>query len=230
MANVANSVANAGAFVIALLGAESTGKTTLAQSLQAALATPTCRVTVVGEYLREFCDARGRTPNRDEQQHIADEQTRRIEAAVADHDIVIADTTALMIAVYSDHVFGDTSLYAGAQTAHARCDLTLLTALDIAWQADGLQRDGPQVREPVDARVRAALGRARAGYAVVSGAGATRLESALASVRRAMHPPAKAIDSDSDSDAANADGARWQWHCERCGDAHCERHALLPRP
>ena len=226
------NVAKAGAFVIALLGAESTGKTTLAQSLRTALTTPTCRVTVVGEYLREFCDARGRTPNRDEQQHIADEQTRRIEAAAASHDIVIADTTALMIAVYSDHVFGDTSLYAGAQTAHARCDLTLLTALDIAWQADGLQRDGPQVREPVDARVRASLGRARAVYAVVSGSGPARSESALASVQRAMHPPAEAIDSDANADAgavANADGARWHWHCERCGDAHCERRALLPR-
>ena len=220
--------ANTAAFVIALLGAESTGKTTLAQSLRTALATPACRVAVVGEYLREFCDARGRTPFRDEQQHIADEQTRRIEAAAAHHDIVIADTTALMIAVYSDQVFGDTSLYADAQAAHAGCDLTLLTALDIAWQADGMQRDGPQVREPVDARVRAALGRARAAYAVVSGSGTARSVSALASVRRAMHPPAEAIDGDRAADAS-ADPARWHWHCERCGDANCERQALLPR-
>ncbi len=216
-------VANTGAFVIALVGAESTGKTTLAQALRTALATPTCRIAVVGEYLREFCDARGRTPLRDEQPHIAAEQTRRIEATAADHDIVIADTTALMIAVYSDQVFGDTSLYADAQAAHARCDLTLLTALDVAWQADGLQRDGPQVREPVDARVRAALGRARAVYAVVSGSGSARSESAMASVRRAMDPPAESVD-------ANVGPARWHWHCERCGDANCERQALLPRP
>ena len=30
-------------------------------------------------------------------------------------------------------------------------------ALDIAWQPDGLQRDGPQVRVPVDSRVRSLL-------------------------------------------------------------------------
>ena len=220
-------VANTDAFVVALLGAESTGKTTLALALRTALATPTCRVALVGEYLREFCDARGRTPLRDEQPHIAAEQTRRIEAAAADHDIVIADTTALMIAVYSDQVFGDTSLYAEAQAAHARCDLTLLTALDIVWQADGLQRDGPQVREPVDARVRAALGRAGAVYAVVSGSGAARSESAMASVRRAMDPRTEAIGGDADADPGPA---RWHWHCERCGDANCERQALLPRP
>ena len=211
------------AFVIALLGAESTGKTTLAGALQAALSTASCRVAVVAEYLREFCDAHGRTPRIDEQLHIAAEQTRRIEAARAGHAIVIADTTALMIAVYSDLVFGDTRLYASAQAAHARCDLTLLTALDIAWQADGLQRDGPQVREPVDALVRAALGRAGSSYSVVAGSGAARVQAALACVQRAMQPPPTA---DVDADA---DGSRWHWHCERCGDAACERRTMLPR-
>ena len=219
------------AFVIALLGAESTGKTTLAGALLAALSTSTCRVAVVGEYLREFCDAHGRTPRIDEQPHIAAEQTRRIEAACADHDIVIADTTALMIAVYSDQVFGDTRLYASAQAAHARCDLTLLTALDIAWQADGLQRDGPQVREPVDALVRAALGRAGSSYSVVAGSGTARVQAALACVQRAMQPPPVVGSTADPIDAPDpdADPARWHWHCERCGDAACERRAMLPR-
>ena len=150
-------------FVIALLGAESTGKTTLALDLREALGTPDRRVMVVSEYLREFCEREGRTPHAHEQRHIADEQTRRIEAAAHEHDLVIADTTALMVAVYSDLIFGDALLYASAQAAHAQCDLTLLTALDLAWQADGLQRDGPQVQEPVDMLVRRALDRAGLG-------------------------------------------------------------------
>ena len=205
-------------FVIALLGAESSGKTTLALALRDALAEPQRSVAVVPEYLREFCDREGRTPRQHEQQLIADEQTRRIEAAARDHDIVIADTTALMIAVYSDQVFGDTSLYASAECDHARCDLTLLTALDLPWQPDGLQRDGPHVREPVDARVRAALARAGVAYSVVFGSGAARLEAALACVQRALGPPP----------LPDEGSARWQWHCERCGDANCERHAILP--
>jgi nicotinamide riboside kinase len=205
-------------FVIALLGAESTGKTTLARALHGVLATERSSVIVVPEYLREFCDQHRRTPLPHEQALIADEQTQRIAAAARTHDIVIADTTALMIAVYSDQVFGDTSLYPSAQAAHARCDLTLLTALDLAWQPDGLQRDGPHVREPVDARVRAALGRAGSSFSVIFGTGAARLEAALASVQRALDTPRN-----------DAESARWHWHCERCGDADCERHALLPR-
>lgn len=201
--------------VVGLLGAESTGKTTLAHALGAALAAQGHSVAVVPEYLREFCAHHGRTPRQNEQRGIADEQTHRIDAASRLHDIVIADTTALMIAVYSDHVFGDPSLYAHAQAAHARCGLTLLTALDLPWQADGLQRDGPQVRLPVDALVRAALAQAALPYSVIFGTGTSRLQAALACVTRALSAPPSAGDT-----------ARWQWVCDRCGEAACERHWL----
>ena len=212
------------ALVIALLGAESTGKTTLAHALGAALATPQQRVVVVGEYLREFCAAHGRTPQRHEQAQIAAEQTRRIEAAAVAHSVVIADTTALMTAVYSEQIFGDFSLYPQAQTDHLCCDLTLLTALDLAWEADGLQRDGAHVREPVDARVRAALGRAGVSYAVIAGSGAARLDTALAALAAAQ----RALQPLQEDDASGA-APRWQWHCERCGDAGCERRSFLPK-
>lgn len=202
------------AFVIGLLGAESTGKTTLAAELGTALAAPGRRVAVVPEYLREFCHRAGRTPRLNEQAGIAAQQSLRIAEAARSHEIVVADTTALMIAVYSEQVFGDTSLYDSALADHARSSLTLLTALDLPWQADGLQRDGPHVREPVDALVRAALARAAIDCAVVFGQGPQRLANALAAVQRALHPP-------------QDDGTkRWQWVCDRCGDAGCERHWL----
>lgn len=203
--------------VIALVGAESTGKTALSTALRDALAGEGRDAVVVAESLREFCEHEGRTPTREEQPGLAAEQTRRIAVAAERHEIVVADTTALMTAVYSDQVFKDVSLYASAESVHARYRTTLLTALDLPWRADGFQRDGAQVRAPVDARLRAALQRAGAPYSVVSGIGPARLTAALAAVRRALNPPL--------DDAA---GPRWRWVCERCGDAHCEQH-LLPR-
>ena len=207
-------------FVIALLGAESTGKTSLTHALVQTLSADGRRVVGVTEYLRDFCNEHGRTPRHDEQAGIADTQTQRIAEAARHVDVVVADTTALMIAVYSDKVFGDTDLYAWAIDAHRACDLTLVTALDLPWRADGLQRDGPQVREPVDALLRAALARGGIDYSVVSGSGPARLEAALKAVRHAL-----ALPSAEDESAANP---RWQWVCERCGDGDCERH-LLPR-
>jgi len=204
--------------VIALVGAESTGKTTLAGQLRDALRDEGRSVAVVGEYLREFCDAQGRTPRVDEQAGIAAEQARRIAEAAAAHDVVIADTTALMIAVYSEQVFGDTTLYADALALQRGYALTLVTALDIPWIADGLQRDGPHVRAPVDALLRAALARGDVGYSVVAGTGPARLSHALLAARHALLET-------SVLDEARAN-PRWQWVCERCGDGDCERHLL----
>ena len=177
-----SGVGNA-AFVVVLLGAESTGKTTLAHAIGAALQARGERVAVVDEALREFCDRHRRTPRRDEQAGIAAEQSRRIEAASArDGVVVVADTSALMIAVYSDFVFADRSLYADAQAEQRRVALTLVTALDLPWQADGLQRDGDHVRAPVDALLRASLQRAGVAFRTVGGSGSDRLANALAAI------------------------------------------------
>jgi len=170
--------------VVVLLGAECTGKTSLAASLRETLAAQGQDVAVVPEYLREFCAARGRTPVAYEQAGIAREQTRRIDLARKCHAIVIADTGALMTAVYSDLFFGDASLYAPALEAHQGSEVTLLTGLDLPWQADGIQRAGQQSRMAVDARIRAALGRSQTPNSVGYGSGDQRVQMALAAIRR----------------------------------------------
>ena len=109
--------------------------------------------------------------------------------SAATSDIVIADTTALMIAIYSAMLFEDGSLYQLALARQREYDLTLLTGLDLPWVADGLQRDGPHVREPVDALVRNSLARAGVSYCVVYGRGEERLFNALAAVERELRPP-----------------------------------------
>lgn len=203
--------------VIALLGAESTGKSTLTHDLAAALQAEGLVVGQVDEYLREFCVQTGRTPLPGEQAGIAAEQTRRIAAArtarLPPPDTVIADTTALMTAVYSDLIFGDTTLYAQALADHRQADLTLLMALDLPWVADPL-RDGPQVQQPVDRLLRTALIGAGIPFAVISGSGPQRLAAALAA-RAAWQ---RRIEG------STVPARAWQHVCGRCGDPACERH------
>jgi nicotinamide riboside kinase len=175
---------------IAIVGAESTGKTTLAVTLVERLkvvAGPRgLRVTGVSEVLREWCDAQGRTPLLHEQAAIAEEQHARIESAAARHDIVVSDTTAAMTTIYSRLVFGDRSLDLRAAELHRRMSLTLLTVPDLPWQADGLQRDGPHVQAPVDRLLRAWLAQHGLPYALVSGHGEKRTAAALAAVQPAL--------------------------------------------
>ncbi len=176
--------------VIALLGAESTGKTSMAAALCAHWAAKGIDAVVVGEYLRDFCALHGRTPRAQEQRDIMVEQTRRIAAAARQHAIVVTDTTALMTVAYSEVLFDDRSLRADALSAHAACAATLVMRPDLPWQDDGLFRDGPQARKPVDDWLITTLESSGVAYASVWGLGDARLEcalSALAALAGAAH-------------------------------------------
>lgn len=216
--------------LIAIVGAESTGKTALSLALRQALAQATgLRCTVVPEHLRLWCETQGRTPQAHEQRAVAEQQAALIEQAATEHDLVFCDTTPLMTAVYSELLFQDRSLYDMALSFQRRCTLTLLTALDLPWVADGLQRDGPHVRVPVDAAVRKALFEGGLGWSVIAGEGMARLDNALNAITPLLahrKPPRSGLLTR--LDARQASFPERRWICERCDSPECE-HASLTR-
>jgi nicotinamide riboside kinase len=211
--------------VIAIVGAESTGKSTLALSLAQRIAAETGLTCVpVDEHLRIWCEQKGRTPRIDEQRAIAQTQQERIAASAASHDVVIADTTAAMIAVYSRFVFNDRSLDAWAAGLHqSSVAHTLVTALDLPWVADGLQREGEHVRAPIDAMLRDLLTTHGIGWSLVSGSGEERIDNALNAVTPLLRRRASA-GSGLLTRLAQRDAAQpaWQWICDKCDVPDCE--------
>ncbi len=168
--------------LICILGAESTGKTTLARALGAEFGCPW-----VTEYLREFCDAQGRTPTLGEQHLILETQFASELAAqqLAQQQgapWVFCDTAPLLTAVYSDFIFADRTLHERARALHARYALTLLLEPDLDWVADGLQRDGEHVRAPVTRSLRIELDAIQAHYVGIAGCGPQRLRSGIQAV------------------------------------------------
>lgn len=168
--------------LICIIGAECTGKTTLARSLGAHFDCPW-----VPEQLRAFCDTHARTPRRNEQsqlleaQHAGELAAQRI-AAQQEKPFVFCDTAPLLTAIYSDYIFADKSLYARARALHSNYALTLLLANDIAWQADGLQRDGAQVRAPVTQLIESELAALTLPMTRVAGLAQARTAAALAAI------------------------------------------------
>ena len=217
--------------VIAVVGAESTGKTTLVAELAAAIPRVTGLACAgVDEWLRLWCDREGRTPRPEEQAAICAEQAARIARAASGHPIVVADTTPLMTALYSSLLFGDESLRDEALRWHrAHCDLTLLTALDLPWVADGHQRDGEHVRAPVDTLLRRWLGEAGIGWSLVAGHGPQRVQAALDATTALLRRRARTgsglftrlAEREAQREAAlNPGGA--DWVCADCDDPACE--------
>jgi nicotinamide riboside kinase len=211
-----------GAKCIALLGAESTGKTRLAHELTQDLATRGLRARMVTEVLREWCTHEGRAPRPEEQLAIAHEQEDRVDAALAEADIVIADTTALMVALYAGMLFPDGELCRFAVARQRRYDATLVTGLDLPWAPDGLHRDAAASREDVDALVRTLLHGAGVAFQVVYGEGPRRLAGALQALAAAGVLPAAV------AEPAAVQGVRrpWVWACDKCSDPECE-HRLF---
>lgn len=207
---------------IALLGAESTGKTTLAAQLGAALRRDGHVVAVVPEVLREWCERERRTPRPEEHLPIAREQERRVDAAASNAQVVITDTTALMVAIWGGLLFDDDPLLRFALESQRGYGLTLVTGLDLPWVADGLHRDPAHAREPVDAMVRELLARAGVPYRVVYGTGEDRLRNALAALPRGLAP----------RPAPPPSRSGWQWTCGKCSDPDCEHRLFtsLARP
>lgn len=205
---------------IALLGAESTGKSRLAHDLAQRLSASGHPAVAVPEVLREWCTAAGRAPRPEEQLAIAQEQERRVDAAAAAGGIAIADTTALMVAIYAGMLYEDGELLRFALQRQRGYALTLLTGLDLPWVDDGLHRDAAQPREDVDALLRTLLQRAGIPFQVVYGSGTARSGSALAALRAAGLLGA--------APAPSGPQAPWTWTCDKCSDPACE-HRLFTR-
>lgn len=202
---------------IALLGAESTGKTTLTHDIAARLRGRGHRVTVVEEALRAWCRREGRLPGPQEHAGIARAQEQAVDEAAAASDIVLADTSALVVALYGGLRFSGEPGWEFAKARQRRYDLTLLTGLDLPWVADGLQREGPRQREAFDAMLREALREAGVDWRMVYGTGEERMLNALEAVAE-VAPWAWS--------ARPQPAVRWKGMCEACSDPECE-HRLF---
>jgi NadR type nicotinamide-nucleotide adenylyltransferase len=126
---------------IAIVGGESTGKSTLAHALAERFAT-----ACVPEYAREFLAANGNRCTPADMPAIAAEQARREDLAATQADrFLFCDTNAVVTKMWSLHYFGscDAAVEALAGRDYA---LTLVTAPDLPWVDDGM-RDTPTGRE-----------------------------------------------------------------------------------
>lgn len=130
---------------VAILGAESSGKSTLAAALAVHYGT-----VWVPEYLREFVDTQARVPFEHDQIAIARTQVAREALAVSHASrYLFCDTTPLMTALYSRVYWGRVDAELAALEARHAYTWTFVTAPDSPWEPDGLMRESDEVRQLV---------------------------------------------------------------------------------
>lgn len=165
---------------IVFTGSESTGKSTLAQQLAAALGTDW-----IPEYSRDYAELRDGVLSADDVEPIARGQVAREDDWAATHPSareVVLDTDLVSTTVYAEFYYGRCPPWILEEAQRRLGDLYLLCDLDLPWLADGV-RDQPHARLGVHTRFEERLAAFGANVVTVSGVGDRRLQAAMAAVR-----------------------------------------------
>jgi NadR type nicotinamide-nucleotide adenylyltransferase len=168
---------------VCILGAESTGTTTLAQALAKRFET-----VWVPEYGREYCESKFRDREivwtADEFAHIAAEQKAREESAARQSNrLLICDTNAFATRLWERRYLGQESDAVRAEAAKVRCDLYILTGDEIPFVQDGL-RDGELIRHAMHTWFEKELQAQPVPWILVRGTPQERLAAASESIHQ----------------------------------------------
>lgn len=168
---------------IALLGAESSGKTTLATELTTALRELGYNTGMVPEYLRTWCKENSRLPEFADQGVILEGQLALEDAAATQFDVLVCDPAAITTGFYSMEYFG-TEAHLDRDLLD-RYDQMFLCDIDFPWQPDPL-RDGEDVRNHMHSLIVTYLTQKQESLGekipLLSGSAPDRLASALAHI------------------------------------------------
>ena len=176
---------------VCVVGAESTGTTTLAGQLAERYAT-----VWVPEYGREYCERKwkdGYTTewSTEEFLHIAAEQSRREdEAARRAQRLLVCDTDAFATALWHQRYVGARSAAVEAIAAPRPADLYLLTGDEIPFVQDGT-RDGEHVRHEMHEAFAQALVATGRRFVLLRGSREARLTQAATCVEALLREPVR---------------------------------------
>jgi HTH-type transcriptional regulator, transcriptional repressor of NAD biosynthesis genes len=167
---------------VAIVGPESTGKTTLARQLAAHYQT-----VWVPEFARQYLDAKdaerplARLTLADIAEIARGQVVSEERLARQSNQLLICDTELLTTRLWSEHFFGSSEDWICRAASQRRYDLYLLTDIDLPWVADP-HRAAPGLREPFLNRLRCQLQLSERRFVMVSGAFDERLRQAIAAI------------------------------------------------
>ncbi|WP_200975412.1 AAA family ATPase [Echinicola sp. 20G] len=125
---------------VVVIGPESTGKSTLAETLASHYGVPWAK-----EYAREYIENLNREYTYEDLLEIAKGQIEGEELAAKEaNELLICDTDLHVIQIWSEHKYRKTDPWILAQIQQRKYDLYLLLDIDIPWEEDS-QREYPDL-------------------------------------------------------------------------------------
>lgn len=159
---------------IAIVGPESTGKSTLSAQLAEALQT-----VWAPEFARSYLQNFERPYQLHDLEKIAEGQLK-LEQSLENraNQFLICDTTLLVIEVWAEHAFGHCPEWIKNEVRNKTYDFTFLTNIDMPWEPDPL-REHPHLRAHFMQVYTQKLINIHTSFHILSGTEEFRLSSAL---------------------------------------------------
>lgn len=166
-------------FRIALIGPESTSKSTLSKQLALHYHTGW-----IPEYSRTYLKNLQHPYTLEDILRIAQEQFRQEEEALKKANrFLFVDTELIVAKVWCEDVFHTSPQWINDTLLRSPYDLYLLTYPDLPWEADPV-RENPHRRQFFYDWYERELKKINATYAIITGSGETRLQHAIAAVEK----------------------------------------------
>ncbi len=173
---------------IAVVGPESTGKSSMAEALAKHYNT-----LWVPEFAREYCGKLNRAYTLEDEINMMNgqlawenEALSKLQASPRNNNsstLLFMDTTILSVKIWCDHVFKICPTEVLQEVQKRNYDLYLLMNIDMPWEEDPL-REFPHLREHFFTVFENDLKNLVANYVVINGIGSTRLNNAIAAVEK----------------------------------------------
>ncbi len=162
---------------IAIVGPESTGKSTISPMLAEHYET-----VWVPEYAREYCEKLSAPCTwEDEINMFRGQLELEKELLPKANKILICDTTFITVKIWSDQMFGKAPQEVIDELAKHPYDFYLLMNIDLPWEDDPL-RDFPNMREHFMEVWHRELQELEAHYSVISGQAEERFQNAVRAI------------------------------------------------
>lgn len=168
---------------IALVGPESTGKSTLTVALAEYYG-----AAFVPEYARNYIAELARPYLLEDIVHIAQSQLELEQSSqLTSNKILFCDTNLLVSKIWAQHVFHTVPAFISEHWKPSDYVLHLLMDVDLPWQPDPL-REHPHLRTFLFNKYEEELKKADANYIIIKGMGNERLNAAVNVINEIIPP------------------------------------------
>lgn len=161
--------------IVAITGAESTGKSSLAKALAKHYNVP-----FEPEFARDYILELNRPYSFEDVEYIARKQVERFNLMVnSSHPVILLDTWLLITKIWFKVVYNRIPDWIEQEIQDAKIDLFLVCDTDLPWVADAVRENGGENREKLQKQYMEEIETHHFRYAIISGTGEDRVNNAI---------------------------------------------------